>query len=66
MIYTHNNIYVQYMCIAEGMKFPAGAKCGMANLRTSTKILDFRGLDSSITLILRGGVLMSIGNFWKV
>ena len=30
-----------------------------ANLRT--KILDFRGFDSSIILILRGGVLLSIG-----
>ena len=37
----------------------------MASQRTSTanlhtKILDFRGLDSSIFLILRGGILMSI------
>ena len=32
-----------------------------ANLRT--KILDFRGLDSSIILMSRGGTLMSIGNF---
>ena len=32
-----------------------------ANLRT--KILDFRGFDSSRILILRGGTLMSIGNF---
>ena len=32
-----------------------------ANLRT--KILDFRGFDSRIILILRGGVLMSIGDF---
>ena len=31
-----------------------------ANLRT--KILDFRGFDSSIILILRGGILMSMGN----
>ena len=28
-----------------------------------TKILDFRGLDSSIILILRGGILMSVWNF---
>ena len=33
---------------------------GTANLRT--KILDFRGFDSSIILILRGGILMSMGN----
>ena len=32
-----------------------------ANLRT--KILDFRGCDSSVILISRGGILMSIGNF---
>ena len=32
-----------------------------ANLRT--KILDFRGFDSSIILILRGGILRPIGNF---
>ena len=32
-----------------------------ANLRTS--IMDFRGFDSSIILILRGGILMPIGNF---
>ena len=31
-----------------------------ANLRT--KILDFRGFDSSIILIIRGGSLMSIGS----
>ena len=28
-----------------------------------TKILDFRGFDSSIILISRGGILMSIGAF---
>ena len=32
-----------------------------ANLRT--KILDFRGFDPSIILILRDGILMSIGDF---
>ena len=32
-----------------------------ANLRT--KILDFGGFNSSGTLILRGGILMSMGNF---
>ena len=35
-----------------------------ANLRT--KILDLRGFDSSIILILRCGILMSIGNFLEV
>ena len=32
-----------------------------ANLRT--KVLDFGGFDSSIILVLRGGILMPIGNF---
>ena len=35
--------------------------CDMANL--CTEILDFRGFDSSILWSLRGGVLMSMGNF---
>ena len=39
-------------------------RMGTANLRT--KILDFRGLDSSRILILRGGILMSIGNFPEI
>ena len=34
-----------------------------ANL--STKILDSRGFDSSRILVLRGGILMTIGNSWK-
>ena len=33
-----------------------------ANLPTNI-IMDFRGFDSSISLILRGGILVSIGNF---
>ena len=33
------------------------------NLRT--RMLDFRGFDSGIILILRGGALMSIGKCWK-
>ena len=32
-----------------------------ANLRTNPK--DFRGFDSRIILILRGGILMSMGDF---
>ena len=32
-----------------------------ANFRTN--IMDFRGFDSSIILIIRGGTLMSIGDF---
>ena len=33
----------------------------MADFRTN--IMDFRGFDSSIILILRGGILMSTGSF---
>ena len=36
----------------------------MANLRTT--ILDLRGFDSSIILILRGEILMSIGNITEM
>ena len=41
--------------------WPGAPPALTANLRT--KVLDFRGFDSSIILILRGGILMSIGNF---
>ena len=41
-------------------KTPASADATV-NLRT--KILDFGGFDSSRILILRGGILMAIGNF---
>ena len=36
----------------------------MANLHT--KILDFGGFDSSLILVLRGGILMSVGNFFDL
>ena len=39
----------------------AGSERATANLRT--KIPDFRGFDASRILILRGGVLMPIGDF---
>ena len=35
---------------------------GSSTAKLRTKILDFRGFDSSIILLLRGGILMSIGN----
>ena len=31
-----------------------------------TNIVDFRGFDSSVLLILRGGILRSIGNFPEI
>ena len=44
-----------------GRRGPRDSRASMANL--GTKILDFRGFDSSIILIFRGGILMSIRNF---
>ena len=41
----------------------AASKNARANLRN--KSLDFRGFDSSIILILRGGILVSIGMYRK-
>ena len=38
-----------------------GADVGTANLPSN--IVDFRGFDSSIILMLRGGILMAIGDF---
>ena len=40
-------------------KGPRGSSI-TANLRTN--ITDFRGFDSSIVLILRGGIIMSVGD----
>ena len=37
--------------------------CVTANL--GTNMMDFRGFDSSIILFLRGGILISIGDFPK-
>ena len=48
-----------YMCIY--VAFGDRALRCAANLRT--KILDFRGLDSSIILILRGGIPRPMGDF---
>ena len=45
----------------EPLGFLPDERLTTANLRTSTKILDFRGFDSSI-LILRGGIPRSKGN----
>ena len=43
---------------------PQRLKVIAANLRT--KILDFRGFDSSRILILRDGILVSIGNLQEI
>ena len=52
MIYYDIKLYVSGL--------PRGAPA-WANLRTN--IMDFRGFDSSIILIIVGGILMSIGDF---
>ena len=41
----------------------APAACGVRTPNLPTKIVDFRGFDSSVILNFRGGMLMSIGNF---
>ena len=53
-------IYV-YVCIYIYIYIYTHTYGGAANLRT--RILDSRGFDSSIILILRGGILMSINEF---
>ena len=57
-IHIHVFIYTYVLRIRNDSK---GLAEDAANLRT--KILDFRGFGSSVVLSLRGGVLMSIGNF---
>ena len=43
---------------------PGGLKGGAADLRT--KIVDFRGSDPSIIVVLGGGILMSIGTIQEM
>ena len=61
-------IIIIIIIVRAGSRVPRGAgradgqeSTDTASLRT--RILDFRGFDSSRTLILRGGMLMSMGNF---
>ena len=77
-IHTHTHIYIYiyiYTSICCNMLYcviilyvlynwpdaERGRFRGAANL--PTRILDFKGFDSSRILILRGGILMSVGNF---
>ena len=53
---------LEFGCAREG-RARAGCR-STASLRT--KILDRRGLDSSRILILRGGIILSIGNFPEI
>ena len=50
-------------CVSPSEHVREGA-VGTANLRT--RILDFRGFDSSIILMLRAGILISIEKFPEV
>ena len=60
-IHAYTCIYTQiYTHIHTRARFPEG---GLATANLPTKIVDFRGFDSSVILILRGGILMSIGDF---
>ena len=56
--YTYYHYYHHYCYYYDVTKLPP-APC-TANRRTKT--LDFRGFDPGRILILRGGILMSIGN----
>ena len=51
--------------MAEGSSAEQSALDQPAQVRpiSSTNIMDFGGFDSSMILILRGGILMSIGDF---
>ena len=62
-ILHYTTLYYTILYRAVGVARCVGCRpaCGTANLRA--KILDFRGFDSSRILVLRGGILMSIGNF---
>ena len=55
---SHVYVYAYVRCSAD-RRMCALLALGAANLRT--KILDFRGFDSSEILIVRGGILKSIG-----
>ena len=61
----NNGWFHQAHCrLGRGQHEWSGRVCSAANLRT--RILDFRGFDSSIILILRGGILRSMGIFPEV
>ena len=60
----HAYCFICALCLVSWFMFDlhySTLLCPTANLRT--KILDFRGFGSIRILILRGGILMSIGDF---
>ena len=68
-IYTHQHITSIALCAFKPFRTRSWPESGpshdgpycTANLRTNS--MDFRGFDSSIILILRGGIPMSMGDF---
>ena len=52
--------YVMHLLVINARKVAHASLAHTANL--CTNIMDFRGLDSSTILMLRGGILMSVGN----
>ena len=60
----HLNIQSNMAAEPDDVKVSEPASQDTANL--CTKILDFRGFDSSIILMLRGGIPRPIGNFPEV
>ena len=64
-MYTYIYIYVYiYICIYMYTHTYIATRQRTADFRT--KILDFRGFDSSTFLSLRGGILMSMGDFGEM
>ena len=54
----HMSVVLQLQICHDCIK---SCKCSTPNLHTD--IMDIRGLDSNISLIIRGGIVMSIGDF---
>ena len=66
-VYTYMYIHIYiYIYILRHVCVPSCLASCTANLRSSTKILDFRRFDSSRILILRCGIIMSMGSFPEV
>ena len=65
--YIHNTYCIvgPVSALGELESGPVDPECLLAYVNLRTNIMDFRGFDSSIILILRGGILMSIEDFPK-
>ena len=62
-IYIHTHMYVLYVL---GLRMENGRTENGRTANLRPKILDFKGFDSSIILILRGGLFVSVGNFPEI